>query len=1092
MTFPGTQAARESDGSLTADLNCVRDLDGGSQTYAPGSDTQSNFQIVPFSSDYRYSDTPTSHDPLATLNPNSNLVRAVYWPGDGCPNGGYPINTPGPPGSSISGGDAAPATNDVSASIARGSSRTAVNAGIGKGDSASTTSGIPITQGRSTTRVTGTPITQGASTSAVSKPGTIGGGVSVATDRRTVRISNAASILVPAPSNYTVGSFELVTVTARGLASGNAICAPAAAPTWNVIATATSGPGTSAITQTTFWTTTSSTAADTFRTFPSVACTGTIHPTASQISALSINYTNVDPTIAPRVSTTPAGNPNGTVFTAPPLPNVPANDMVVSIFGSDVAGFSNPAPTLNEAGAPPSPISSGADDGLQAATGPAPQRTARAGVSVAWTAQTIALSAVSSITVAPPSDYTADGGNLLLVSIGVQALGTGVICKPPGWTGLASTSSGTGPNQLTQQVFWTTSSTQYQFTFNSNTNSLGTPVNAGASLVATTYEGVDTSIAPTLTSTSNPAPAATLTAPQNGTAAVNEEVVSFFATLDDYGGANVPSLHTTPSGVSTNTGEDAVTQRASGNQSPQATATTGNAAVWAAETVDLTPALLSSITAAPPLDFAANGSNLLLVSIGVQALGTGVICTPPGWTALASTSSGTGANQLTQQVFWTTSTTQYQFKFNSNTNCGGTPVKAGASLVATTYEGVDTSVAPTLTRTANPAAGATLTAPQNGTAAVNEEVVSFFATLDDYGGANVPSVHTTPSGGWTNTGEDAATQRASGNQNPQATATTGNAAVWAAETVVLMPTLSSSITIPAVQGYSPTDGNNDLLLASIAVRALGSNVICAPDANWTRIAITSSGTGADQITQAAYWTTSSTSRIHVQLGFELRRRYDGEGGRECGCNQLHRSRRNLRGRSSHEQSEPELSVDHPHGTEPRHDESRQRGGEHVRDARLVEQSAAPATRGRDHRPVGERRRRQRPSGSRRPPGEPAAGADDHVGELDGDHGRAVAAAQPDDHDHASGRLRRRRRRLHAGHDRGSEPRGRKYVRPRYARLELEAGSALARQPTRLHQDLRVDHSRGVLHLHERRGLIHILVLRTRTATAPRSPSGRAP
>ena len=71
VTFPGLTGLRDRPRRLDAERARLRpERRPANVSYA----TSANYQIVPFSSDFRYSDAATS-DPLATLNPNSNLVR---------------------------------------------------------------------------------------------------------------------------------------------------------------------------------------------------------------------------------------------------------------------------------------------------------------------------------------------------------------------------------------------------------------------------------------------------------------------------------------------------------------------------------------------------------------------------------------------------------------------------------------------------------------------------------------------------------------------------------------------------------------------------------------------------------------------------------------------------------------------------------------------------------------------------------------------------------------------------------------------------------------------------------------------------------
>ena len=145
---------------------------------------------------------------------------------------------------------------------------------------------------------------------------------------------------------------------------------------------------------------------------------------------------------------------------------------------------------------------------------------------------------------------------------------------------------------------------------------------------------------------------------------------------------------------------------------------------------------------------------------------------------------------------------------------------------------------------------------------------------------------------------------------PDAGGSTPTAANWATETVALRAVLPQSITIPAVSGYSPTDGNNDLLLVSITARGsrLGHDL---PDRQ--RQVDTArhhdGGSGANQITQTVFWTTAP--RRSYLFTFNSNSRTAGQQrGRGCerGRCQLHRRRRYVGARQGY--AEWRKPVDH--------------------------------------------------------------------------------------------------------------------------------------------------------------------------------------
>jgi hypothetical protein len=519
----------------------------------------------------------------------------------------------------------------------------------------------------------------------------------------------------------------------------------------------------------------------------------------------------------------------------------------------------------------------GEDSAVQQNVGnQAPQAGATTANSAPWSAQTIDLMPAlsSSISVAFPGDYGANTGDFLLVSVAVQGIAGDFVCTPTNWHAITASTSGSGGTALTQASFWTTSAgtNPAVFKFNTTAACTGTAVPGAASAVATTYNGVNVGAAPTAT-TGGGTSGAALTAPQNATAGENEEVVNLFATNDVFANAAPPfsaNAQTSPSSIWTNTGESASIQPAAGNQGTQATASTGHSATWTAQTVDLTPLLSPSITlSALPSDYQANTGDFLLVSIAVQGF-DGTVCKPTGapgasWNVLTPTSSGAGATRITEAAFWTTASTASSdtFTFYPTTSCTGTPVAAAASAVATTYTGVNVALAPTVTSAGN-GSGTALTAPQNATTSGDEEVVNLFATTDALSGATPAfssQAQTSPTSVWVNTGQSESLQQATGNQAPQATATSTNSGTWTAQTVDLVPALSSTITVTPPTGY--VGGGADLMLVSIAVTGLGNGSICAPNrSDWSPVPLSTTSpvkhtvTQGD-LTQEAFYTSSS-------------------------------------------------------------------------------------------------------------------------------------------------------------------------------------------------------------------------------------------
>ena len=564
-------------------------------------------------------------------------------------------------------------------------------------------------------------------------------------------------------------------------------------------------------------------------------------------------------------ATTAAVETSGaTTLTAPATAgNTSAGDQVVRLFGTGATAFSGTAPPLTE---PSGTTATGADDAVQATTSSSGTESETTAASNDWVAQTVTLhpALASSITVTPPSDYVGGGNDLLLVTISAQNLSGGAICAPaaaPTWNPVATKTSGTGATTLTQSSFWTMS-TSPGYTFNLETAGCGgTAVDAGASEVATTFTGVDSTtpldgVTPTVASATS---SAALAPAQITTTSANDEVVGLFAT-------NATSLTVTGAGSAsvngtwTSSGVNAKSLDQPGPATPS-TASSSPAANWTEQTVALKPALTSSITITPPSDYSGNSGDLLLVSIAVQALGSGnSICAPDAtWNALTPTSGsgGPAASALSQATFWTMSSTASSdvFSFKTGTSCSGSATTGAANAVATTYDGVDPASPITVT-----GAGGTAAALSTNVSSVaaDDEVVSFFATSDTFKTPSF-SAQTSPSSIWTNVGESAAAQTASGSQPMTANAASNNSATWTSQAVVLTPLLNSSITVTAPTNYR--GGGGDLLLVSVEAQNLGSGSICAPDATWNAVPLSSSPTtyttSSGTLTQEAFYTTAS-------------------------------------------------------------------------------------------------------------------------------------------------------------------------------------------------------------------------------------------
>ena len=564
-------------------------------------------------------------------------------------------------------------------------------------------------------------------------------------------------------------------------------------------------------------------------------------------------------------ATTAAVETSGaTTLTAPATAgNTSAGDQVVRLFGTGATAFSGTAPPLTE---PSGTTATGADDAVQATTSSSGTETETTAASNDWVAQTVTLhpALASSITVTPPSDYVGGGNDLLLVTISAQNLSGGAICAPaaaPTWNPVATKTSGTGATTLTQSSFWTMS-TSPGYTFNLETAGCGgTAVDAGASEVATTFTGVDSTtpldgVTPTVASATS---SAALAPAQITTTSANDEVVGLFAT-------NATSLTVTGAG-------SAVGQRHLDEQRHQRQVARPARAGHAEHREQLTRRQLDRADGRAETRTHLVDHDHAALRLQRQQRRPPArldrragprqrqrICAPDAtWNALTPTSGsgGPAASALSQATFWTMSSTASSdvFSFKTGTSCSGSATTGAANAVATTYDGVDPASPITVT-----GAGGTAAALSTNVSSVaaDDEVVSFFATSDTFKTPSF-SAQTSPSSIWTNVGESAAAQTPSGSQPMTANAASNNSATWTSQAVVLTPLLNSSITVTAPTNYR--GGGGDLLLVSVEAQNLGSGSICAPDATWNAVPLSSSPTtyttSSGTLTQEAFYTTAS-------------------------------------------------------------------------------------------------------------------------------------------------------------------------------------------------------------------------------------------
>ena len=911
ITFPGltgslsTAADRKTPIAVT---NCTKDVPGNAPGYPT---TSSSYQIVPFSSDFRLNDTPT-RDPLATLNPFSNLVRTVYWPGDGCPNGGYP--TQGGSTSSIGGGgsgDTSSANNNTSPPIAAGGSATTTGSGVTLGNSqtATNTSSVGVTRGNSTGTTNG--VAGGPNSGS---PG----------DTATTTQDSSSSITLNEPANASNGDFLLATITAQGGSVGqnSRICEPNG---WSLVDQQwVSG----SVLQATFSTTLANGTSFRFN-FRNGSCSFFGGSGISlNSSAVVLRYTNVsgvdvaagnsgggtssfagsapsgsswtqgamtdsNPSIGSAAwgsalwyasvssgghctssascdTTLAAGQVTGATFTFTSGGTARRQVFTVKLLINDNPASGNSTCTIGSTGR------SGTGSTTCTISG---TWNVNAGAKISLSVQltngngTLSSTAFASATenVAATTHYVSLASSC--ISTTVTDCHDAAVQAPGG--ALTSASLTFGSNVPAGDTFTVT------LLKNDNSSGLSCPITAThnnctitGTLSFAANDNMELQVTRTAgtadfttTSTTNTAATVasdgtTLVAPSVTTTNANDQVVRLYGTgATGFASGNAPVLAV--SGSSTATGAD------DGTQSPPGPGPTNTASVksnasdnWVAQTVALAPAASSSsITIQAPAGYAP-GSGFLLATIAVSNISGASICTANGWTAVVGAATN---GTVTQQSFYTTSVaagSSSTFNFRTNCNQSSTGVRAGASAVAVNYTGVDPttpfdSVAPQRATGSDAAPAPPALTAGNPTNSIDDTVVSLFATA--------AASLTVPNGGAVEKSLSASTGITDmavlqpGPYIPGKGSTAPNAAAWLSQTLALKAALPMSITIPAVTGYSPTNGKNDLLLASITVRALGSAVICPPDANWNQLATTTSGSGASQITQTDFWTTASTS-----------------------------------------------------------------------------------------------------------------------------------------------------------------------------------------------------------------------------------------
>jgi len=903
VTFPGLNSSVSQGSGLGVpdELDCTKELSTSDVTYG----SSASYQAVPFSSDFRVSDAATT-DPLATLNPASNLVQSVYWPGDSCPNGGYP--TPGGQASSIAGGgsgDASTATSNASG-IGGG-------AGVANDSTSTVNSGIAVA----------------GSTSTATSPLVIGGGPNSGSslDTATSSTNSGTGISVNRPATHVANDFLLLTVTGQGagVVSASTICPSSTTTGWTLVdQKRESGAAGSLVIQETYSSLRSTAAAETyaFNFFTGACVSGVGNGTLTlSASALVVRYTNVASIDS---ATGATGIPGAASFagsapsTAWRTTGTKASGSITSAAYSSTARFDSFSSTTSCTSACDTLLPSAAniltgatftfttgtasdevftvsllvDDAVPTTGSPtckigttttsgATTCTIAGSWAVSGGTSTMSLKVVESSGTTPLSSkgsatasYTGDIDYVSLssacASVSASVCDVATVASPGGTLTAASLTLGanvptgdTSTVALLQNGAASGSSCTIAATKNTCSIAASLALSTGDNLeLEVTTAGTAVFTATATATTAAETIQTTLIAPALplGTTQPDEQVVRLFGS----GSSSFTSLTAPPlvaASSSTATGADDAPQPAAGATGTESvTSTTPDD--WVAQTVALIATQPSSIAVTPASGYAGAVGDFLVVSIAAQNLGSGSICAPDTtWTPVPVPSGGdtVTSGTLTQESFWTTLSTvtapaMDTFSFETSCTGTGTFVPAAASAVAIDYTGVDPGTAPITATSAPNLSGATATAPAS-TAPAGDEVVSLFATNARFSAANPPSIDNTSSA-WTNSGADDSVQTTAG--NAAVSVGTSAAANWTAETVALTPLLSSSITFTPPSLYVP----GDFLLVSIAVQNLGSASICAPtDATWTPVPLSATQpvntTTSGTLTQEAFWTTTS-------------------------------------------------------------------------------------------------------------------------------------------------------------------------------------------------------------------------------------------
>jgi Flp pilus assembly protein TadG len=762
---------------IPAETNCIEDLAGSNPKYFSTSPSNyasaqsPQYEIVPLSSDYKLNNATTPAND-ALLNPDSNLVKAVYW--GQCPGGIYPTNG-GTQGSSLS----TPGSNDYS--TADNNNSTAIAGG-------------PNVSGYSTKTTNGSG-------------GTISGFPAAGNSSVTNGASAQSTISIARPGTPAADDYVIVALTTTGAGASGAktslICAPDS--TWTELSQSHDGSGGSQITQAVFGSVRTSASAEsyTFKFVNGASCT-TSPSVSLKSSVVAVRYAGVDPydPVDAAGTPNPTSNVQGKTLTPPQITTTHANDRVVSIYSDRATAFKpalNASRSITQAGGT---NVTGLLDAVQAGPATVTPATASTTSSRRWVAEAIALKpkqGSTSISVTRPTPAAAN--DYVVVSItatDVGSSGTLYVCPPSDgtWTAISEKTQGSGAGAITQATFGSlrsgSSDPAYAFTFVSGTSCSATlPASVEASAVAVRYTGVN--VGNPIDASGSPAGGSSgtsgsaLTTPTVQTNHANAQVIRVYSDAS----ASVTLQNGQQAGQSqTSSGQANVTvvtdksQQASGSTAT-ATATTTSAHNWVAQTIALEPQQgQASITINRPSNSAAG--DVVVVAVTVQ--GNVKICAPDSsWidAGTGAVSSGSGPADVTEEAFYSYRGTldpsgqSYTFSFK-NGSCSGAAVTRPATAVAVRYAGAN-PVAPIDTTASRIGSGTALTTATVATGNVNDAVVSFYgAGATSFSSGVVQSASSSD----TASGLETYVQTAPGQTSSQSATATSSAA-WVALTVAI-------------------------------------------------------------------------------------------------------------------------------------------------------------------------------------------------------------------------------------------------------------------------------------------------------------------